>query len=269
MDSLKTTALTFITVFACVMLLLMPEFRRDDASTIIAPAATQSSTASRRQPLEFTFGTGPTASPETDRSSPVEPERRESFTTAPAPVQAEDWQSIFYPELGRIAALENQPAGLALAEIFPMLSNDDPAIRLAAIEALGDMTIDAVVPILSTTLNDPNPQIRIVAIEALASHDDKSSVGSIEPYLYDQDRGVRLAAIEALASLESETAVFALASLISDPDATIRNTAINALGEIGGKAAALYLEQARYDPDPNIRANATDLLSELADLAGY
>ena len=86
-----------------------------------------------------------------------------------------------YPELARIEALENQSADTAVAELSPMLSNDDPVIRLAAIESLGDMTNPATLPMLTAALNDPNPQLRVAALEALASHEDELAVGSIEP----------------------------------------------------------------------------------------
>ena len=185
------------------------------------------------------------------------------------PEQTTEMPLVWYPELEQIRQLENAPVTEAIFELQPLLANEDPVIRLAAIESLGDMNTQATLPALSAALSDPNPQLRIAALEALASQEDESVVSSIEHYLYDQDRNVRVAAIEALADLEVESAVHALSGLLSDQDSLIRHNAVSALGEIGGENAMMYLLQARYDPNSTIRANADAILAELEYEAAY
>ena len=263
MDNIKTTALSFIAIVACAVLLLTPNSNRDNGSGDITPA-TLAAVPTIQPEAAFGIAREQPAAPNLENSLPEMPAKtlnQNSATTAE--IQAIDWSQIMYPELAQIEELVNQPAYTALGELLPMLSSDDPVIRLAAIESLGDMTNRATLPALTAALNDPNPQLRIAALEALAAQEDESAVSSIEPYLYDQDREVRVAAIEALEELESETAVPALAGLLSDQDVRIRHHAVNALGEIGGEYAISYLLQARYDADETIRANAEDILIEL------
>lgn len=253
MDSIKATALTFIAIFACLVLLLTPE-PQQSKTTIQIPAQGNQDQAGQFQQAQTI-----------KQDQPLSKERDQTniALVIPIPEQTTESPLVWYPELEQIRQLENMPVIHAIFELQPMLSNADPVIRLAAIESLGDMTNQATLPVLSAALNDPNPQLRIAALEALASQEDASVVGSIEPLLFDHDREVRVAAIEALADLEVETAVHALAGLLSDQDSLIRHHAVYALGEIGGEDAVLYLLQARNDPDRVVHENAASILTEL------
>lgn len=171
--------------------------------------------------------------------------------------------ATLYPELARIAELENHAADTALLELVPLLASEDPAIRLAAIDSIGDMTTSAARAPLIAALDDPHPQVRVAALQGLALRGEVANVaGAIESSLFDRERTVRIAAIEALAILESSGSVYALAGLLSDRDAEIRHYAVGALGEIGGEQAESYLRHARYDPSEKIRANAAYFLDE-------
>jgi hypothetical protein len=165
-----------------------------------------------------------------------------------------DWLRVLFPELVRIAELESHLA--AMAEILSMLDNNDPAVRPAAVESLGDMTREAIVPEFPRALGDTEDRLRIAALEALTARGDAELVGVIETLLYDPERAARLAAIEALAHLGLEAAVHSLAGLLSDPDTLARRHAVHALGEIGGEHAMMYLLQLRYDSNEKIRKNA-------------
>ena len=265
MDTIKTTALTFIAIVACLMLLLIPDSYRYETPTSVMLPAKQVLTAISQQQSPFPIEREQPAVLESVEAPLIERDKPESSTVSSSVIQSIDWTLILYPELAQIEEMEYQSTDTAFGELLLMLSNDDPAIRLAAIESLGDMTNQNTIPALSAALNDPNPQLRIAVLEALAIQGDESAVSSDELYLYDQDPDVRVAAIEALVELESETAVSALAGLLSDPDTLIRHHAVSALGDIGGEYAISYLLQARYDPDERIRANAKSILSEPDD----
>ncbi len=209
------------------------------------------------------FDGGPAKTQASNQAIPFAQIEPESPGAMPATTQPVDRTQVPNPNLDRIAELENQPVDTALNELLPMLDDEDPAIRRAAVESLGDVSTEAAVPALTAALSDTDPQVRIVALEGLAAHDARLAVGSIELHLHDQDAEVRLAAIEALSDLDSKSAVHALASLLYDQDSTIRLLAVSALGDIGGKNAVMYLGQARYDPEASVRANAIHILSEL------
>lgn len=263
MDTIKTSALTFITIVACLVLLLAPDSYQGEAPISGTLPANQDLAALNQQQTTFRIERAKPAALESHEALPVAQEKSKSFAASPAPTQSVDWALTLYPELSRIEELENQSSGSALGELVPMLSNDDPVVQLAALESIADISHPARLPALTAALDDPNPLIRSTAITALGSVDNPSVVASIEPYLFDLEPEVRLTAIEALAKLEYEQAVHALAGLLSDQDVRIRHYAVNAIGEIGGEYAISYMLQARYDPDEKIRANAEAILIEL------
>jgi HEAT repeat protein len=259
MHAIRTTALTLIAIFACLMLLRVPEPQPGEIPVQISAPVKQDQ-VTRFESAEVVTS-DQLALTERDLTS-------QAFVIA-IPEQTTELSLVWHPELEQIRQLENAPVTEAVFELRPLLANEDPVIRLAAIESLGDMTTRATLPALSAALSDPNPQLRIAALEALASQEDESVLSSIEHYLYDQNRNVRVAAIEALADLEIESAVHALSGLLSDQDSLIRHNAVSALGEIGGENAMMYLLQARYDPNSTIRANADAILAESQYKAAY
>ncbi len=269
MSRIKTSVFTIIATAACLMLLLAPGFYRDEASSSGKQAAIWKSTAinepGKTLPIEHVQA-GPAIAKDALSISRRNPE---NLSDSPEFAQSTDWTRMMYPDLYRIEKLERHSAHTALDELLPMLASDDPTVRLAAIESIGDMTMPNVLPILSMALDDPDPLVRVTALEALASQDNEAAAGSIELYLYDDDRNVRAAAIDALAELEAESAVPALASLLSDRDSSIRRKAVYALGDIGGKTAMMYLLQARYDANAAIRIDAEAIIAELKYDAAY
>jgi HEAT repeat protein len=256
---IRTAALTFIAFAICLVLLGAPEPQPGDTLVQFSAPVKQDQV---RQ-----FESAEVLDP--DQLSPAEHDQTSQAFGIVSTEQTTETPPAWYPELERIRQLENIPVIEAIFELQPLLANEDPVIRLAAIESLGDMNTRASLPALSGALRDSNPQLRIAALEALASQEDESVVSSIEHHLYDQDRNVRLAAIEALGNLEIESTVHALSGLLSDQDSLIRQNAVSALGEIGGENAMMYLLQARYDPDSIIRANADAILAELEYKAAY
>ncbi|MDJ0832830.1 MAG: HEAT repeat domain-containing protein [Gammaproteobacteria bacterium] len=262
MDRIKVIALALISIVVCLFWLLAADSYRQEAPVNTVDAGQTAAPISRLQP-ESRAGREQTAALEWGPVLAPAQAKPDSSATLPIDTQPVDWPLILYPELAWFETLESQPADRVLAELLSKLSSDDPVIRLAAIESLGDMTIPGLSALLSPALRDPDPQVRIAVLEALAAQADESVLGNIEPHLYDQDRDVRLAAIEAMVELANETSVYALAGLLSDQDLLVRRSTVNALGEIGGENARMYLLQARHDPNASVRANAEAILAEL------
>jgi len=52
------------------------------------------------------------------------------------------------------------------------LGDDDKAVRLAAVEGLGEMKVAAAIPGLTRALNDRDPEVRRAAAEALGKTDN-------------------------------------------------------------------------------------------------
>lgn len=179
------------------------------------------------------------------------------------------WITTLYPELARIARLEEADPGSALHDLAPLLTNEDPVVRLAALESAADINHAARLPALLATLDDPAAQIRVAALEALMLHGDPVASATIESYVYDPDPAVRAAAVEALAVLGNPASIPVLAGLLYDGDRRVRIDAVTALGEIGGSEAIGYLRPLRHDPDDSIRISANAILAEEADLDAF
>ncbi|MCG7949237.1 MAG: HEAT repeat domain-containing protein [Candidatus Thiodiazotropha taylori] len=145
----------------------------------------------------------------------------------------------------------------------PMLTHEDPALRLNAVESLTEYRYEEINNLLLEALYDPAPQVRATVAESLGMQQDEDLLIYLEPVLYDTDRNVRIAAIWAIADLESEQGIYALAPLLSDSHTDIRFNTIAAMGEIGGAACVHYLENHRYDSDERIRRSVAAILYEL------
>ena len=273
MQTNKTVALALTAVIAGMTLVLMPEATREvvtaDNPDKVETQAFSASGTNESLPNQ--------AWPQSNRNLSRIPAASTSSAPAVAGptadrevIQADaNWLMRLYPELVRMVNLENEHPDSALRELLPMLSDGDPVVRLAALEAIADMNHPARSSMLAAALDDPSPQIRVAAIEAFATRDDPAAGTYIEPYLFDSDAEVRLAAIETLALLENERAIYSLAGLLFDPDRLVRRQAVNALGEIGGESARTYLQQLRSDPDQTIRANAEAMLAEMGANPAY
>ena len=184
-------------------------------------------------------------------------------------MEGTDWIAAIYPELLRIARLEEQDPDDALHGLLPLLASDDPVVRLAALESIADTNDSARLPALLAALDDPAAQIRSAALEALMLHGDGAAASAIESLVYDPDSAVRLTAIDALAALGNPASIHVLAGLLYDEDRRIRINAVAALGEIGGQEAIMYLRQMRHDPDESISVSANAILAEEAADAAF
>ncbi|MEW8256027.1 MAG: HEAT repeat domain-containing protein [Candidatus Thiodiazotropha taylori] len=144
-----------------------------------------------------------------------------------------------------------------------ILTQEDPVLRLNAVESLTEYQHDVINILLLEALYDPEPQVRATVAESLGMSQDEDLLSYLEPVLYDSDQNVRIAAIWAIADLESEQGIYALAPLLSDSHVEIRFNAMAAMGEIGGAACVHYLENHRYDSDERIRRSVAAILYEL------
>lgn len=248
MSLIKTSMLTFLVLGLCLTLFPLSVSGPHDNSVSQSETPAQTAGKSQQQATDHALEALPEAKPIVRLTAVATPEIQ-----LPA----------LYPELEQIIALENLPASEALTGLQPLLLDADLVIRLAALQALADMTHPHRSIHLIALLQDPEALVRIAALEALGDGQDTTPISSIEALVFDDDAEVRIAAIGALAALENADAVYTLAGLLGDTDSRIRGHAVNALGEIGGELAIGYLRQARYDSASNIRANADAILQEL------
>jgi hypothetical protein len=140
----------------------------------------------------------------------------------------------------------------------------DIKTRLQEIEDLGDEDAAKALPKLLGALADQDPRIRGAAAEALGEVGDVSAVDPLGKLLgSDADSDVREAAAEALGEIGSPAAVPALRDALKDAEEDVREAVVDALGAIGGSDAERVLRQALSDPDEDVRDAAAAALAKM------
>jgi HEAT repeat protein len=115
-------------------------------------------------------------------------------------------------------------------------------VRIAAIEALGQVTDPKAVRPLLAALQDKDPAVCKAAGRALAAYQSKTVIRPIEITLNNRDKNVIKQAIKDLGWIGSDYAVELLGKYINDP--FVNREAISALGNSENPKAIAYLEKA-------------------------
>lgn len=125
-------------------------------------------------------------------------------------------------------------------------SSMQASVKIAAIEALGQIAdVKAIRPLLAT-LRDSNENVCQAAGKALAAYQSKTVIRPIEMTLNQQDKSVVKQAIRDLGWIGTDYAVELIGSHANDP--FVNRDAIVALGNTGNPKAIPYLEQAMQSP---------------------
>ena len=125
--------------------------------------------------------------------------------------------------------------------LISRLSDDMPAMRVAAANALGDLGDPAAVTPLLKCLADPAMLVRAAAADALGNIGDGRAVSALGAAVTDKDgyhRGeslwVRRHYVDALGRIGSKTALPVLLPALDDSDPTVAQAAVDAFEAIAG-----------------------------------
>ncbi|MFF5282744.1 fumarate reductase/succinate dehydrogenase flavoprotein subunit [Streptomyces sp. NPDC013171] len=215
---------------------------------------------------------------------PTAPENAAAPETDPAEVTAPS------PVLLRLLSLAEESA--ELEEFHPYLADADPAVRSAAVTALGETAPAGAGPVLAAHLLDSAPQVRAAAaavlrelVEVLPPEAELGTalkaasavadpavraaaldvaralrLGDAVTYaaaLADDDIEVRITAVRALVSVD---AVDELAVAAADPAREVRVAVARGLAAVSAPAPAT-LDGLMDDPDPLVRGAALGALA--------
>ncbi|MFE5714330.1 fumarate reductase/succinate dehydrogenase flavoprotein subunit [Streptomyces sp. NPDC056501] len=150
-----------------------------------------------------------------------------------------------------LALVEESPD---LAALRPYLDDADPAVRAAAVTALGETAPVGAGPALAAGLRDAAPQVRAAAAAALRElvevlPAEPSLAAGLREALGVPDPAVRVAALDVLRALRLGDAGLYAASL-ADADAEVRIQAVRALVSVD---AVEELAGAAADPAREVR----------------
>ena len=153
----------------------------------------------------------------------------------------------------------------ALSELIAELeqTEDEAAIEIAA-EALAEG--DASRERLGRLFDHQQPAVRRAAVMALGRRKDSQARKQLEERLVDTAPQVRCAACDALAILAHEDSVAPMAQLLEDRLGSVRHSAAQALGAFSGQRVATLLESLlAKERSLSPRRAATQSLARLAE----
>lgn len=115
------------------------------------------------------------------------------------------------------------------AELLGLLEDKDDAVRIKAIEQLGNLKYQPASPLILRFIEDQNTLVRQAACAALGRLGAKEAVPALQKSLDDSDSWVRSCAFEALALLQDESIIPACRKAILGDDLVLKGSAYFAL----------------------------------------
>jgi hypothetical protein len=159
----------------------------------------------------------------------------------------------------RVAAVQALGERGERAPIEPLvtaLGDEHEAVRAAAARALGRLGNRTPVEPLVAALRDPGWRVRTTAALSLGRLKQRTPVEPLAAALNDEDASVRAAAAWALGRLGKRTPVEPLAAALRDNAWPVREAAALALKTLGRRAPAALLLTAQMDEDRQVREAA-------------
>jgi HEAT repeat protein/beta-lactamase regulating signal transducer with metallopeptidase domain len=155
----------------------------------------------------------------------------------------------------------------AIAALGKALREDtDPRVRRAAAEALGHIDDNRAVPHLVAALREERvADVREAIVESLGEIDDPSALAAVAAVVKDSSVGVRRAAASALDEFEDPSALPALLSMVRDTDAEVRRHVAQGLSELESPQTMEALIALSRDSDAEVRSAAVNGLGNLED----
>lgn len=144
--------------------------------------------------------------------------------------------------------------------------DQNPAVRVAAVEALETAAPDEGAAWIRAALWDDHAAVRFAACLAVGRLRDAESTGTIRARVSDVDANVQVAALFALHRLGREENTGRMATyLLAGDDVTLRRNAGLVLGMMDEPSAVKVLARAMEDRDPGVRHHALEAMARLGN----
>lgn len=159
----------------------------------------------------------------------------------------------------RVLALDCVKAGIQ----YP----HNPAVRVAAIEAMETADPQLTLPWIRTALLDDHPAVRFAGCLAVGNSRDALAAAAVEKCVYDPSDSVKVAALFARHRLGRTDQTGRIPTyLLHDQDPMVRRNAAMVLGLLGEPAAIPVLARAvKDDPEPGVRHHALEAMARLGN----
>jgi HEAT repeat protein len=149
----------------------------------------------------------------------------------------------------------------AAATVSVALADEEAAVALAAIRALGRLGRAEQLASLAATTKDP---IRLATIlRALSDADPERAFAAARPLLRSQEPSIAAAAVEVVGSVALDGGIEALMSATGHPDHEVVKLALGELAKAGGERAIVALASAIEHAAEPVRKCAAELLGQI------
>lgn len=147
------------------------------------------------------------------------------------------------------------------------LADDNPLIRVNAIEVVATTKQTRLMPKVQRLLKDKFVPVRFAAALAVGDLQYSLAKSEVAPLLQDENENVKIAAIYAMSKLGSPDSFQLLRKAIASKDQTVRANAALLLGKSGDKSALkfLYWTLQREDSDDGVRLQTAEAIAMLGD----
>lgn len=145
-------------------------------------------------------------------------------------------------------------------QVEALVSHEDPRVRIAALNRLGQREQTHHAAAIGSRFDDPEAEVRASAIAAYCRVGRDKAVRAVAPFLADPDARIRGAAVAGMirfGGLDGTlSAAESLKALIGHPSAEMRVQAARVLGEIGVRNFYQPVLELMNDPDAKVRSAA-------------
>jgi HEAT repeat protein len=165
-----------------------------------------------------------------------------------------------------VTALRRQRRSDAAPELTRVASRDPSAsTRALALETLRVLHIHAAAPAAVAALTEENPAVRVAAIRFLGAMGGEEALRQIRVQATDSTPEVRAAAAEALGALGGRRVEPELMRLIADPEPEVRKAGLRGIVAAGLPVTASIISPAMHDTDPRVVEAAVHAAAQAGD----
>lgn len=156
----------------------------------------------------------------------------------------------------------------AQQELTTALHAGDPVLRVHALEAIRDASLQSRAGDVIAALNDPEPVVRFAAALAAGELKLHAAHDALLALADDHSENVRVAVRFALHQLGDKRLSHDLEHMARDGSPRVRGNVAFVLGMLGEPSALKILQVLRLDPDAAVRQQASEAMWRLGDDEG-
>jgi HEAT repeat protein len=175
-------------------------------------------------------------------------------------------QFVLLREFGQFEVTLGDDVVAGLREVF----DDDeaqPPLRAAALESLGARSLPWVANLIAESYNDDERAIRLAAVRAMGDSADDRWLDYLFEQLHSDDPEFRYAAVLSCGLIAAEDSVEPLTALLNDEDSEVVLATIAALGEVGGDGALAVLRDYAETAPPEHAEVVAEAIQAAAEFA--